>query len=362
MRLEQRLWTGKGEGSPAGDLLRSPLWLLSGLYRAASRARRAAYQIGLLPGKKVPARVIVVGNLTVGGTGKTPLAAWIAAGLAGRGIKTAVVSRGYKGKAPGETVVVSEGEGPLAGPEAAGDEAALLAARLKGVPVVAGRDRAAACERAISSFGSTHLVLDDGFQHLALERDVDVLVMRADRDPAKEHLLPRGPLREPVTAAARAHAIVLSGAAGKDAKRFGWMDRVCPDTPVFAMRYRAAGLEPLEGDDSGDDAPCLAFCGIGSPDGFFASLEEAGVEVAEKVVFADHQRYGPALVAGLVGRAGKAGASRLVTTDKDAVKIKPEWARGTPVYVFRVEPDLFGEEETFIELMLGNTGGGQDTK
>lgn len=353
---EQALWTRKGEGTAAARALRSPLLALSGLYAAAVRARMRAYQKGWIGRHRVGAKVVVVGNLTVGGSGKTPLAEWIARQLLERGMRPALISRGYGGRSTGP-LMVSDGEGPIESPELAGDEPVLMARRLKGVPVVAGSDRPRACEFAIDRFGATHLVLDDGFQHLALERDMDILVLDAGADPSREHLLPRGPLREPVEAAARAHALVFSRARRPEAPGWEWLERVCPDTPSFPMRYRPLGLTALGYKKiMSVGVPSLAFCAIGSPGSFFSTLEESGVEVVDRVVFRDHHAFSRAEIEELARRAEGKGARRLVTTEKDAVKIPPEWAASMPMDVLRIEPDFLGREERLVEAVLACLG------
>jgi tetraacyldisaccharide 4'-kinase len=358
IRWEQGLWLRRGEGTAAGRALRAPLLGLARFYGLAMALRAAAFKNGWLSRVRLPARVIVAGNLSVGGTGKTPIAAFIARKIAERGERVALITRGYGGRAGKGPLVVSEGAGPLCPAEQAGDEAMLLARKTSGVPVLAGSDRAAAGGLAVSRFNATHLVLDDGFQHLRVEHDCDVLVMNARRDPALEYLLPRGPLREPLRAAARAHAIVLTGAEERLAG-FSWTGKICPGVPVFPARYRPLGMVSLA---TGAIRPvggaALAFCGIGFPEGFFTSLSDSGVKVAATAVFPDHYAYGPEDLRALVARAGTAGAVRLVTTEKDAVKISPEWAGGFPVDVFRMEPDLMGLEEKFISLVAGT--GGED--
>ncbi len=350
-RPEERVWTRKGEGSLLARGLRAPLLILSGIYNAAVIARRRAFQRGLLARSRVGARVIVAGNITVGGVGKTPLAEWTARKLFENGMKSALICRGYKGSAAGP-MVVSDGRGNISSPELAGDEPVMLASHLPGVPVVAGKDRTRACETAIKSFGATHLVLDDGFQHLALERDMDIIVLDSKDDPAKHYLLPRGPLREPLTAAASAHAIVLSRADSPDTPRWEWMERVCPEAPVFPMRLKIRGITSIQGDQIRPlNQSSFAFCGIGTPQGFLNTLEEAGVEVRGSEVFKDHHPYTRADIEALAAAAGRCGAQRLITTEKDAVKIRPGWAGRTPLDVLKVEPDFHGAEEELLKLI-----------
>jgi tetraacyldisaccharide 4'-kinase len=352
-RWEHRLWTRRGEGSLVERGLRAPLTLMAQAYGAAVSARAAAYARGTIAVSRVSARVIVVGNLTVGGTGKTTLAAFLAESLAASGRKVAVISRGYGGRAGAGPLTVSDGRGRPLGPEQAGDEAALLARRLPGVPVLAGADRVRVARAAIEMFGAEIIILDDGYQHLALHRDLNLLVLDGRRDPAQEFLLPRGPLREPLAAAARAQALVFSHADGPP--RWPWIERIRPGLPSFTMRYRPAGLRPLapELDPPPLDAPALAFCGLGEPEQFFAALAAAGVPVQAAVAFPDHHRYTKKLLETLAVQARAAGATRLVTTEKDAVKLRPEWAGGTPVAALGIEPDFAGADDRLLALARG---------
>lgn len=354
-RWEHRLWTKKGEGGLSGRAARSPLTLLSGVYNFGVQLRLAGYRMGFIPRLRPAAKVISIGNLTVGGTGKTPLTAWIARKLKDNGRAPAVLTRGYKGRAGEGPLTVSRGGGLLVPVEEAGDEAAFLAQRLHGVPVIAGSDRARSAELAMREFKASDLVLDDGFQHLALERDLDLLVVEAGRDLGREHLLPRGPLREPVSAAGRAHAIIFSGAEDENPPRQDWMDQYCGHAAYFAMRYRALGLVGLAGGIRPLRAPAFAFCGIGNPDSFLESLAAQEVPVVGREVFEDHHLYTQKEVLRLAETARKAGASRLVTTEKDAMKIGPDWTR-FDLAVLRVEPDFFGREQKLVDFILRNLG------
>jgi tetraacyldisaccharide 4'-kinase len=354
-RWEHRLWTRRGQGALAGAAARAPLLLLAGLYGLGVQTRLAAYRLGLLPRIRPAAKVVAVGNLTVGGTGKTPLTAWIARRLLEAGRRPAVLTRGYRGRAGAGPLLVSGGAGPLVTVAEAGDEAFFLAHRLHGVPVIAGRDRGRSAEMAMRDFNATDLVLDDGYQHLALERDLDLLLVEAERDLDREYLLPRGPLREPLAAAGRAHALILTGAVAPDPPRPPWMDRYCPAAPLFAMRYRTLGLVGLAGGIRPLRAPSFAFCGLGRPEGFFQSLAAAGVPVAGKEIFGDHHLYTPKEVLRLAEAARQAGAERLVTTEKDAMKIGRDWTR-FDLAVLRVEPDFFGREDEFFEFIVRRLG------
>jgi tetraacyldisaccharide 4'-kinase len=306
-------------------------------YRLAVMGREAVWSSGLMRRLHLPQAVVSVGNLTVGGTGKTPLVEWIARRFSERGRRVAIVSRGHGGRRVEATEIVSDGRALLVGAARAGDEPVLLARRLTGVPVVVGRDRAAAALTAVERFGTEILLLDDGFQQRRLHTDVNVVCLDA-RCPWGGGLLPAGTLREPRRGLARAHLLVLTRA-----------DQVSDLAPTAAEIRRVVGAAPmvsawLEAEDLLDvgadrryglDAlagrTVLAFAGIAEPEGLRRLLEHGGADVRGLVAFPDHHVYDPGDLRGLEGRARAAGADLLVTTEKDAVRLPgplglPLWA------------------------------------
>ena len=201
------------QGLPAPFWVRAglvPLWLASQGYRVAAGAHRAGYASGVRRRRRLPCPVVSIGNLTLGGTGKTPLTEWTAQWYQRQDWRVAVLSRGYGGASTDQPQVVSAGDGPLTDWRTAGDEAYLLARRLPGVPVLVGRDRFASGLYACERFGAQVLVLDDGFQHHALHRDCDIVLIDASNPFGHGALLPRGTLREPLRALRRAQVVVLS--------------------------------------------------------------------------------------------------------------------------------------------------------
>ena len=250
------------------------LRLLSLVYGLLQGVHFGLYRIGVLKPSKLPVRVVSVGNLTVGGTGKTPMTALVAAYLRDRGCGPAVLSRGY-GRTKGAPVnVVSDGASILLGPEQAGDEAHLLARSLPGVPVLTGPDRRRLGRHAIEKFGSRVLVLDDGFQHYKLARDLDLVLLDAQKPWGNGWLLPAGPLREPRRRAGRAHAFVLTRSDVPDvASTLKEIRRDFPGRPGFRARHRPARLRAL--DDGTAASPdylmnrkISAFCGLAVPQFF----------------------------------------------------------------------------------------------
>ncbi|MFO8056835.1 MAG: tetraacyldisaccharide 4'-kinase [bacterium] len=328
-----------------------PLEGLSYIYGSVMKARTRSYLAGGKSRFRSSAYVIVAGNLTVGGTGKTTLAAWIAAMIEERGYKPAVILRGYKRSQKGGPHVVSEGNGPCMDAASAGDEAYLLALKLC-CPVIVACDRVKGAAMA-ENLGCTHLVLDDGYQHLSLERDLDILVLDSTADPADRFLLPRGPLREPISAAGRAGVLVFSRCENVKTPQWEWLSSVCPETPRFAMRYRQAGLfDAQTGEELPLDEPSIAFSGIGTPASFKRVLGQAGVNLVRRLDYPDHHYYSGRDLAKLTALAKETGATRLVTTEKDAVKIDPARLAGVRLAVLKIEPDFMGDENELMNTIL----------
>jgi tetraacyldisaccharide 4'-kinase len=295
--------------------LRAALLPASVAYGAAVRVRNALYDAGWLGVERVPARVLSVGNLTVGGTGKTPAALWLACALVRRGRRVAIVARGYGKRRSGVVVVGTEGV-PLVSPADGGDEAVMLARRFPG-PVLTGERRVEAAREACARFGVDTIVLDDGFQHRQLARDADLVLLA--EDPAARHLLPAGTGRESPVALRRARAALV---VGEDEPAWPAMP---PGLPRFRGRLRPEGLvhaaagvwteEPL---DVLAGQRVVAVAGVARPERFVATLEQCGARVVERIVRPDHHAYDDADVAAITRAARLA---RPVTTEKDLVKL-----------------------------------------
>ena len=317
-----------------------------------ARARR--YAEGRSTSERLSRPTISVGNLTMGGTGKTPVVALLAARLAAAGMRPAILSRGYGRRSRG-AVVVSRGDGPLVGPDEGGDEPVELAARLPGVLVVVARRRAEAATLA-SERGAGVFLLDDGFQHLAVRRDLDLLLLDAKDPFGGGHFPPRGRLREGLSGIARADAILVTRAdepAACDVREA--VARWSPATPIFHARIRAAGLFDSAGTPAPPSGAALGVCGVARPRSFLASLSSAGIRVAGLLVFRDHHRYGERDVARIRRAAGRAGASWIVTSGKDAVKLRGRV--GLPLSELRLEVEIV--EPEFWSLVWSRVGRGE---
>ncbi len=299
---------------------------LAALYGAGVAARLSAYRRGLLPVRRAARPVLSVGNVAAGGTGKTPFVRWLAGELVARGRRPSILTRGYGRRSRG-TVVVSDGAGALASVRDAGDEPALLARALPTVPIVADvrRSRAASAAETLAPATTIHL-LDDGFSHVALARDLDVVLLDATAPDAGGALLPAGRLREPLESLARADLLVVTKTEQADASRaLDLAARYAPGVPVYLAATRvlgihdSAGLAVAPADLPG--ATCVAVAGVARPEAFLATLSGLGVTPAATLAFRDHAAYGPAALGRIERAAEESGATAVVTTEKDAVKL-----------------------------------------
>lgn len=329
----------------------------SALYSALARARVAAYRRGLLSAQNVVAPVVSVGNLTTGGTGKTPLVAWTARVLAAEGRRVCVLTRGYGRANPSERVLVSDGAQIFVDARKGGDEPCWLAENLLGAAaVLADRDRVAAARWALAELQSDCFVLDDGFQHIRLARACDLVTIDATNPWGGGYLLPRGRLREPLTALRRATACVITRAdqANNLAELLAQVTEISGGRPVFAARTKVSGARPLwpeYGAVLSVDTPVLAFCALGNPAAFFRQATAAGYTLAAQQAFRDHHYYQAQDMAALAQKARAVGAQALLTTAKDAVKLQ-QIGSGLPIFVLDIELEIEREGE-LRELLRG---------
>lgn len=277
--------------------------------------------------RELSAYVLSVGNLVVGGTGKTPLCLWLARHLHHLGYRPAILSRGYRRRHDDLARVPSGGESSRA-VSAFGDEPVLLARRAKPIPVWVSRDRWQAGTFAVQNDDANLLILDDGFQHLGLKRDLDLVLLDARSPLGNGALLPLGPLREPPGNLARADAIVLTRAddPGRTAKTRAMISRLLPGKPAFACRHRLTGLRVgLTGQLVSLEAlrgkKVVAFAGIARPETFFHLLQEAGMVICDGFPFPDHHRYRDRDFLMLRRAMAESETAFLVTTEKDLVRL-----------------------------------------
>lgn len=337
---------------------------LAPLYSLAMAGRARCYQRGIFASQSMSVPVISVGNLLMGGTGKTPLVQYLARLLQKNGWKPAIISRGYGGRAKGPVNIVADGQHILLDAVQAGDEPRFLAGTLPGVPVLTGVVRYLPAKEAVA-MGADVLILDDGFQHLAVQRDVNLVLFNADRLAGNSRVFPGGDLREPISALNRATAFVLTAVDEKNqqrAERFAsLLNDKFPGRPVYLASYVADSFLALGADGATEsvtmedtrqrlDGTAFAFCGIAGPDSFFRTLAALPLSLAGSHAFGDHHAYTSRHIQQLCDKAQACGATALITTEKDMVKMHRLGAGlPLPVYALRMRVEL---EETFAPSLL----------
>jgi len=344
------LISGHGGGF-APRLWRGLLALAAGLYRAAMAARRGYYRFAA---RRVSLPVVSVGNLTVGGTGKTPLVALLARRLVAMGHRPVIVSRGYKST-----------------PGAVGDETAALRDELPPVVVqVESPDRWAALQRVVATEPHDVAILDDGFQHICLRRDLDIVAVDATQPFGFGHCLPRGLLREPVSALGRARVVVITRSDQVETNVLSQIeDRVRKHLPpeglILHASHRPTGLLLPGGEQRGVDSlngrRCFAFCGLANPGAFYRTLADLGADVAATRDLADHHAYCREEIAEIVRAAGEANAEWIVTTTKDFAKVAAEelsasWPQDQLFAALKIEIAL-SEGDDALDGLLKNLVG-----
>ena len=355
------------------DAIRAVLAGLSHVFAAIVKLRRLLYSLRILRDSTLGVQVIAVGNLTVGGTGKTPVVEKFARALQDAGRKVAILSRGYRSrpKPVGERLldklllredttpprIVSDGHSLLLDSETAGDEPYMLASNLRDVVVLVDKDRVKAGRYAVEQFGCDTLLLDDGFQYWRLAgRRTDVVLIDCQQPFGNEYLLPRGTLREPPSHLARASVIFLTKSDGRTAALRERIHRLNPRADVIECLHHPLyfedvftgerhGLELLKG------RKVASLTGIAQPESFESKLVELGAEIVLARRFADHHRFSQQEVLDAVNRGKKRRAEMLLTTQKDAVRFPKLDRRDLPVYFMRVEIKILAGAEGFDEAV-----------
>ena len=338
--------------------LRTALGLLETGFRAGVAVRNGLYRRGVLKAERMPCRVVSIGNIAVGGTGKTPAVIMTARLLMDAGFKTAVVSRGYGGSMPGP-MVVSDGTGPLVAPDVSGDEPHIIARECEDVPVVTAKDRVAGAALAVERFRPRIMVLDDAFQHRRLHRDIDIVTVDAADPYGSGHLLPRGILREPPSALGRAHAVLVTR-VGDDRmhdRALRMVKDYAGDTPVFMSRHSPAGLRRPGGRErlgTGmlDGTAVAALSNIARPESFHDMLLELGASIVHKRVCPDHHRHTATELAAFEHEAAEAGATIAVMTAKDERNL-PADTGGCRVerLVLDIELTLLDDPDRYLDII-----------
>lgn len=342
----------QGGQTARNSLLALLLRLLSVPYQLLISFRNFLFDRGILRVTKLPCRVISVGNITVGGTGKTPMVINLAGYFQQKGFSPAVVTRGYGGKRSSAVTLVSNGKDILSDHATVGEEAILLARRLPGVPVLAAPKRALAGRMAREIFRADLIILDDAFQHRGIFRDLDILLLDYSRPFGNGWLLPRGTLRETPAGLKRADVIVYTGLNDTKANHIV-LENIPADSSMNVPRFIACH-KPTElcHPASGQSCPpeilqgkkvCL-FSGIGSPEGFRNTVESLGAQVTAYKTFPDHHGYRQEDIAELNSLFEDSKADYLLTTEKDAVKLVDFQGRIANFHILRIELEIIPDE------------------
>ena len=322
------------------------MWaLLSRLYSLAVRIRTLLYRRGVLRRRSLRNPVISVGNLTVGGTGKTPFVAYVAGVLQQAGYQPVILSRGYRGSAEHSTLVVSDGRNVLCGPASSGDEPFLLARQLPGVRVAVGKDRHRAGTLVEEdAAGRIVHILDDGFQHLRLKRNLDILLVDATDPFGGGELLPAGRLREPLSAMGRADLVIItrSHLLGAIDDPEAVIRRHNKLTPISYFYHDAVGVFDLKSRRQYRTRDfmsrrVIALAAIGNPEIFVRDLEHYQVDVRHQLLFPDHHPYSQSDLDRALESLDEHGAEALMTTEKDAVRLQGLVFEAGQVFVLQIE-------------------------
>jgi tetraacyldisaccharide 4'-kinase len=347
--------------SRAFSLATLPLALCSFLYGLGVRFRLMAYR--KRKGKTLPGIVISIGNLTAGGTGKTPAACMLAQWALIEGYRVAILSRGYGGRHKGRVLEVSDGNDIKARPAEAGDEPCLLARRLKGIPVVVAKKRYFAGLYAHERLGTNFFVLDDGFQHLDLHRNLDLVLMDATNPFGNGHLLPWGPLREPRAGLERADAFLITRSM-RDGSAEGLMDalkREWPDKPVFRSDHVPEKIvfpadRAVHDKDFLKAKRVVAFAGMARPEELKKMLTDLGADVVSFMGFEDHHPFQHREIQALMDEVKSLHADCLLTTEKDWVRMEEIVPPSPDLAYLTIRMDVWDEKEAFFRMVREAAG------
>jgi tetraacyldisaccharide 4'-kinase len=350
----QRIWDDDGSSNRYAPA-RTILYAISLFYRLIINLRNRLYNHKIFQEIKLPCPVISVGNITVGGTGKTPCVIWLAQMLKERGFKPAILSRGYGSKSSEPVNIVADGKDILLSCALAGDEPYLIARTLQNIPVITGPKRVLTGKTAIDEFGADILICDDAFQHRQIFRNINLVLLDSKRPLGNGHLLPRGELREPPTALCRADAFILTRSDKKTAT-IGKLNEF-KNIPVFLSSHLP--VDTVSGDYKRflplaelKDKKVCAFAGIAKPDSFKKALEAAGAQIMSCDIFSDHHRYSTGELESIRRNFLKTKSDLLITTEKDGMRLQefPEFLND--VYLLRIELALVPDGSSLEKFIL----------
>jgi tetraacyldisaccharide 4'-kinase len=337
----------------------SPFFFLSILYGNIVRLRNYCYEARMIKSRRLGCPVVSIGNITVGGTGKTPMVIMLAETLEKKGFRPAVLSRGYGGKKRDRINVVSDGNSILMGIQEAGDEPLLMAQSLGDVPVITGKKRYSTGRYAIDHLKVDILLLDDAFQHRSLERDLDIVLLDGELPFGNGYMLPRGMLRESKRALKRADIVVLTRNDGhkKESERTAKILSKYTDAPVFfASRKPSSIIDGKTGEKRSLDylkrKRICAFSGIAQPENFRETLISLGGTITSFIPFPDHHIYTERDIVEIGRRAVESSAEIVITTEKDGVKLIDFPRFSQDMYLLKIEMEIIPSNHEFTTLIL----------
>jgi len=346
------------ESKPRKVLL-APLRLLSFFYGWAVSIRILFYARGIFRTHSLPCRVVSVGNITLGGTGKTPFVCLLSKMIQARGFRVAILSRGYRGGFKGPFAVITDGERILMEAQGAGDEPFLLAEKLRGVPVIVGKERLSSGKYAVDKFQAEVVILDDGFQHLSLKRDLNLLLIDAASPFGNGYLFPRGVLREPLEQISRADAVILTkvGQCANIKILKQNLKKILNVHSFFEVDYapdgiRVYGKERSLPPESLKEKKILAFSGVARPESFQNTLLSLEARIIKMEVFADHHWYTRKDLERLWQKAAELNVDALVTTEKDMVRLKDCPMGSIPLWVLSIQHVFLENDQSLFEEFL----------
>lgn len=376
-RKIETAWTREQPATLCERLAFGALTAASAVYGAAAAVRSASFGLNISKPLSINSPVFSIGNLTVGGTGKTPMVMELARMLQHAQRHVAIVTRGYRRKGSSEIVVLNSPRHENNRPNEddsrddaaiAGDEAAMMATRLPGVPIVIGPNRRQGALLAERECAADAIILDDGFQHRWLARDCDIVLWDTMRKAETLRLLPRGPLREGLGALSRAHALIFTRAnLGYPTRRIiGSIKRRAPHLVIFHTGLEVESLEALIPDcetspqdlsshmlspSSLADLPVAAFCGIGNPDSFWQPIRASGANLVHAHAFADHYRPSAQELDAFEDKSRHQGAQVILLTGKDRQNLPREWHPTLPAYILHTRISWGEDEERFRQFV-----------
>jgi tetraacyldisaccharide 4'-kinase len=343
-------------------------YVISFFYRLIINFRNWLYDHKILKEVTLPCPVISVGNITIGGTGKTPCVIMLAQMLQENGFKPAILSRGYGGKSIHPVNIVSDGHKILLDSETAGDEPFLIAQVLKGVPVITGAKRIVTGETAINQFRANVLICDDAMQHRKIFRDINLVLLDSQSLLVNNHIFPRGRLREPITELKRASAFVLTR-TDESQQTNNSIEKLVrnENIPIFMSIHKPKDM--VKGDYSAQwpisilaGKKVCAFCGIAKPDSFKKTLLDAGAQVLSFNIFPDHHRYNKNELEKIKTGFIECRADFLISTQKDGTRFQEFSEFLNMIYMLRVEMEIIPSRESFKKFILGRLAAAQKNK